>query len=322
MAALRDAIKRVAAGEDARAAVAAAAGGSWAEFERGWRGFMAAQHYKTFPAIDIPTTHIRKPSAIASGRKPTEEDALSNTLKAGAPFRHLRLGNMLLRRDRPRAAVASTRRGPRRSRPARARGDPSAAWVFPVKLGRTYLALGEPDRALKALAPVQAMLPGSAVAEPDRGRGADGEGGARGAHGPAAGGAGHQPVRSPGSLRAGGCLRQAAHAVRRDQPPGSARASNRLRRRPSEGEWARVRAAKVTRHRGWSTGGRQIGDLVHGDPPTREVSDESDPEKLIIVVALWSLGSGARRRGTSPGDAPPSHPPPPRPRPPLAAQLW
>ena len=32
-------------------------------------------------------------------------------------------------------------------------------WVFPVKLGRTYLALGEPDRALKALAPVQALYP-------------------------------------------------------------------------------------------------------------------------------------------------------------------
>src|SRR4029078_5941700 len=39
------------------------------------------------------------------------------------------------------------------------RGDISAAWVFPVKLGRTYLALGEPDRALKALAPVEALSP-------------------------------------------------------------------------------------------------------------------------------------------------------------------
>ena len=37
------------------------------EFERGWRAFMVAQHYKTFPAIDIPTTHIRKAGAIASG---------------------------------------------------------------------------------------------------------------------------------------------------------------------------------------------------------------------------------------------------------------
>jgi tetratricopeptide (TPR) repeat protein len=161
MAALRDAIQRVAAGADARAAVAAAAGGSWADFERGWRAFMAAQRYKTFPAIDIPTTHIRKAGAIASGRKPSEEDAMSSTLKAGAPFRHLRLGNMLLRRDRPRAAAAEYEKGAKAvAAGGRAiRGDPSAAWVFPVKLGRTYLALGEPDRALKALAPVQAIYP-------------------------------------------------------------------------------------------------------------------------------------------------------------------
>jgi len=161
MPALRDAIKRVAAGEDARAAVAAAAGGSWPEFERGWRAFMTAQHYKTFPAIDIPTTHIRKPGAIASGRKPSEEDALSGTLKASAPFKHLRLGNMLLQRDRPRAAVAEYEKGAKAvATGGRAtRGDPSSAWVFPVKLGRTYLALGEPDRALKALAPVQALYP-------------------------------------------------------------------------------------------------------------------------------------------------------------------
>jgi tetratricopeptide (TPR) repeat protein len=161
MPALRDAIKRVAAGEDARAAVAAAAGGSWTDFERGWRAFMAAQHYKTFPAIDIPTTHIRKPGAIASGRKPSEEDALSSTMKAGAPFRHLRLGNMLLRRDHARAAVVEYEKGAKAvATGGRAtRGDPSAAWVFPVKLGRTYLALGEPDRALKALAPIQTLYP-------------------------------------------------------------------------------------------------------------------------------------------------------------------
>jgi len=158
MAALRDAIKRVGAGEDARQAVAAAAGGGWPEFERGWRAFMVAQHYRTFPAIDIPTTHVRKANAIASGRNPAEEDALSSTLKAGAPYRFLRLGNMLLRRERPRAAVAEYEKGAK-AVGVGVRGDPSANWVFPVKLGRTYLALGEPDRALKALAPVQALYP-------------------------------------------------------------------------------------------------------------------------------------------------------------------
>jgi tetratricopeptide (TPR) repeat protein len=160
MAALREAIKRVSAGEDARAAVAAAAGATWPEFERGWRAFMVAQHYKTFPAIDIPTTHIRKQGAIAAKRKPTEEDALSASVKGGAPYRHLRLGNMLLRRDRLRAAVAEYEKGAKALGPGdHPRSDPSANWVFPVKLGRSYLALGEPERALKALAPVQVLYP-------------------------------------------------------------------------------------------------------------------------------------------------------------------
>jgi tetratricopeptide (TPR) repeat protein len=160
MPALRDAIKRVANGEDARVAVAAAAGLSWPEFERGWRAFMVAQHYKTFPAIDIATTHIRKPGAIASGRKPAEEDALSSGMKAGAPYRHLRLGNMLLKRERARAAVAEYERGAKALGPAdRPHGDPAANWVFPVKLARTYLVLGEPDRALKALGGVQTLYP-------------------------------------------------------------------------------------------------------------------------------------------------------------------
>src|SRR4029077_4471500 len=131
MPALRDAIKRVADGGDARAAVAAAAGVAWPEFDRGWRAFMVAQHSKTFPAIATPTPPppkaasntapppTRTPAPIASGRKPAEEDALSSTLKAGAPYRHLRLGNMLLRRDRPRAAVAENDRRAKALGPAR-----------------------------------------------------------------------------------------------------------------------------------------------------------------------------------------------------------
>jgi tetratricopeptide (TPR) repeat protein len=161
MAGLRDALRRVADGADAREAVAASAGVTWPEFERGWRAFMVAQKYKTFPAIDIPTTHIRKDSAIASQRKPNEEEALTASAKAaGVPFKHLRLGNMFLRRNRPRAAVPEYEKGAKAAAPSgRAAGGAMAGWLFPVKLGRTYLALGEPDRALKALGPVQTVFP-------------------------------------------------------------------------------------------------------------------------------------------------------------------
>jgi tetratricopeptide (TPR) repeat protein len=164
MAALRSAIKKVSDGTDARQAVAQTAGGSWTDFDKGWRAFMAAQHYKTFPAIDIPTKHIRKDNAIASKRKPTEDEALSSSLKMTPPYRFLRLGNMLLRHNRPRAAVVEYEKGAKASASSSSGGgggggDPAANWVFPVKLGRTYLALGQPDRALKALHGVQALYP-------------------------------------------------------------------------------------------------------------------------------------------------------------------
>ena len=162
-AGLRDAIQRVANGEDAREAVAAAAGVTWPEFERGWRAYMAAQKYKTFPAIDFPTTHFRKANAIASQRKPSEDESLSAPAKsttASAAFRYLRLGNMLLRRDRPRAAVIEYEKGAKSvTSSGHAGSDGAAAWLFPVKLGRTYLVLGEADRALKALEPVAAVYP-------------------------------------------------------------------------------------------------------------------------------------------------------------------
>jgi tetratricopeptide (TPR) repeat protein len=167
MAALRAAIAAVGDGMDARKAVATAAGGSWADFERGWRGYMAALKLKTFVGFDIPTTHIRKAGAIASRRKPNEDEALTNTTaKNAGPLRFLRLGNMLLKRNRPRAAVMEYEKGARAAAATAgsggaARGPEAAAaqWLFPVKLGRTYLALGEPDRALRALAGVQAIYP-------------------------------------------------------------------------------------------------------------------------------------------------------------------
>jgi tetratricopeptide (TPR) repeat protein len=157
---LRAALASVAAGTDAREAVAAAAGVTWPEFERGWRAYMVAQKYKSFPAIDLPTTHIRKPSAIASARKPSEDEVLSASAKMAPPFRFLRLGNMFLRRDRPRAAVIEYEKGAKATGAAgRAGGDPAAAWLFPVKLGRTYLLLDEPERALKALGTVETIYP-------------------------------------------------------------------------------------------------------------------------------------------------------------------
>ncbi|HEY4184747.1 MAG TPA: hypothetical protein VGP07_06735 [Polyangia bacterium] len=162
MPALRSAIAAVADGGDARKAVAAAAGGGWPEFERAWKSYMVGLKLKTYPGFDIPTTHIRKSAAIASRRKPTEDEA-SGGLKASGPLRYLRLGNILLKRNRPRAAVLEYERGAHAATIGRspATGPEAAAanWLFPVKLGRTYLALAEPDQALRAIEHTRAIYP-------------------------------------------------------------------------------------------------------------------------------------------------------------------
>jgi len=162
MAALRAAINAVAAGVDARKAVAAAAGGGWPEFERAWKAYMVGLKLKTYAGFDIPTAHIRKSAAIASRRKPTEDES-SAGLKAPIPLRHLRLGNILLKRNRPRAAVLEYEKGALAASTGKGtRNGPDVAaaqWLFPVKLGRTYLALNQPDQALRAVERTRATFP-------------------------------------------------------------------------------------------------------------------------------------------------------------------
>ena len=109
---------------------------------------MAAQKYKTFPGMEPVQRKFRKSAAIASKRAPSEDE---EALGLNAPTRYLRLGNMLLRRQRPKAAAIEYEKG------SKLTGH--AHWVFDVKLGRTYLALGQPDRALKAVAGLQALQP-------------------------------------------------------------------------------------------------------------------------------------------------------------------
>jgi tetratricopeptide (TPR) repeat protein len=143
--ALRTAIAKVRDGVDARTAVAQAAGGNWPQFEKGWKAFMAAQHYKTYPGLEPVTRKFRKPGAKAA---PSEDEAVSG---ADPAARYLRLGNMLVLRNRPRAATVEYERGAKAAGPGQ--------WLFPVKLGRTYLVLGDPERALKAVSEVTMLYP-------------------------------------------------------------------------------------------------------------------------------------------------------------------
>ena len=148
--ALREVLAAVRDGADARVAVARAFGGTgaWADFEHAWRQYMADLHYKTLPGLE-PIVPKYRTKGAAGGKNAISED--DGPTPAGEADRYLRLGNMMLLRSRPRAASVEYEKG--------AKLASSAQWIFPVKLGRTYLALGQADLASKAVAPAQATYP-------------------------------------------------------------------------------------------------------------------------------------------------------------------
>lgn len=147
--ALREVLATVRDGGDARLAVARAYGGSgtWKDFERAWRQFMVGLRYKTLPGMEPVVPKFRKKGSGKTGG-PSEDDASANI---GEADRFLRLGNMMLLRNRARAANVEFEKGFKLAG--------SSHWIFGVKLGRTYLALGQADKAKDAVASAQATYP-------------------------------------------------------------------------------------------------------------------------------------------------------------------
>jgi tetratricopeptide (TPR) repeat protein len=147
--ALREVLATVREGGDARVAVARAYGGTgaWRDFERAWQKFMVGLHYKTMPGLE-PVVPKYKKKGAGSGSAPSEDDAGSGL---GEAERYLRLGNMMLIRNRLRPARVEYEKGYRLAG--------STHWIFAVKLGRTHLALGEPAAAAKVIATVAATYP-------------------------------------------------------------------------------------------------------------------------------------------------------------------
>ena len=150
-AALREVLATVRDGGDARLAVARAFGGSgtWSDFERVWRQFMSALHYKILPGME-PMVRKYKKKGASSASPPSEDDATASSV-TGEADRFLRLGNMMLLRNRLRAASVEYEKGYKLAG--------GSHWIFPVKLGRTYLALGEAEQAQKAVASAEATYP-------------------------------------------------------------------------------------------------------------------------------------------------------------------
>jgi tetratricopeptide (TPR) repeat protein len=149
MEAFRDVLTDVRGGADARLAVARAFGGSgaWADFERSWKSFMVGLRYKTLPGKEAPIPQYRKKTASQKAAPSEDEAEVGNYEEE----RYLRLGNMLLLRNRAKAASVEYEKG------AKIAG--TAQWLYAVKLGRTYLALRRPAEAQQAVAPARELYP-------------------------------------------------------------------------------------------------------------------------------------------------------------------
>ena len=140
MPALAQVLTEVRDGADARAAVARAYGetGAWDDFEKAWKAFMVGLHYKTMPGMEAPVPQYRKKNGGKGA--PSEDDGVAG---GGEAERFLRLGNMLLLRNRLAAASVEYEKGAKSAGPTH--------WIHSVKLGRTYLALRRPEDAQRSV---------------------------------------------------------------------------------------------------------------------------------------------------------------------------
>lgn len=138
---LRDAITRVAAGVDAREALGAAAGVTFAQLETDWKSDLRA---RPSPPPDPPSVlalHFRR----GSGEADESRDVTVDTAR-----RHLRLGDLLWDRQRPRAAAAEY---------AKARGAAPDDPIVASRHARAALAGGDAQQAVDALTPAAARYP-------------------------------------------------------------------------------------------------------------------------------------------------------------------
>lgn len=143
---MRDAIARIAAGTDAREAVAATAGGPWARLEADWKRGLRER-----PALAGVVPRVLALRFRHGEGSPDE----SLDVPEERARRFLRLGDLLWTRGHERGAALEYERAQ-----AAAPGDP----VVTSRFARASLAAGTPERAVSALRTVLASYPDYAPA--------------------------------------------------------------------------------------------------------------------------------------------------------------
>jgi Flp pilus assembly protein TadD len=140
-AGLRDAVTRIAAGTDAREALAAVSGTSFARLETSWREGLRARPRQGNDAPRVVELRFRHGAGEAD--ETTE-------VQVERARRYLRLGDLLWGRTRPGAAAVEY---------ARAHGAAPDDPIVASRLARASLASGRPARAIAALERIEARYP-------------------------------------------------------------------------------------------------------------------------------------------------------------------
>ncbi len=159
---LRRIVRELSLGRSDEQAIAMAYGGSFAQFERSWKGWLRGRKLRSKGSLFSSRLHFRKarpPASKAPGDRQKDAHAIeeedSGEIQDPKARGLIRVAGLLRARGRYSAAAIEYEK-------AQALLGGSHPLVA-LKLGRTYLTLDEPDRAIDALEPARelyAELPG------------------------------------------------------------------------------------------------------------------------------------------------------------------
>lgn len=150
-AAVTAVIDKMAEGKSDQRAVGEVIGGTFQGFEKGWRKFLQGRKVAAAAPAPLPRLRFKKP-----GRKPGEDDEADvGSLPEKTAQKHARLGGMLRARGRSRAAALEYER----ALAALGGASRETGAFLAAKLARTYLELGEVDKARAAVQPALEVMP-------------------------------------------------------------------------------------------------------------------------------------------------------------------
>jgi predicted Zn-dependent protease len=137
-------------GADDAAAIRKVTGRTFTQFQAEWQAWLRSRKLALRPQLVTPKLQFKRELAKGKHGRPNEEDD-PTTIREAQARDHAKLGGFLRTRKRLAAAAAEYEKAQLITGP----GHP----IVSTKLARTYLELGQLDRAIAAAQPVVASYP-------------------------------------------------------------------------------------------------------------------------------------------------------------------